>query len=539
VGDSENTPASVKANATPPQSAEPAPVNAALARYQQALDGFEPTPRYLLAVLSARDHIDTELRQTTRPTNNGQAPRETYRLRLQQLLEKIDRDHPSYVDLLLYQHRLIDNLDQWQRYGDTETLRAERARVVEQLNNLALAALGVPFIALEAASPASNETERISEQLVALDQRLRQQAFRHPRILATIAPWRDSLIPPDAAWWWKLDQQFEQHAHDNDLPWYILAGACLLVTVTFAVEIIRRFWAGGPDFWVSTVTLLTVLLTGSPLLKQSQDLAQWSLRRIPNLSPRYRGELSAGLAGLALLLVGLLWFSLPQIGRWENNWGRQAINAGDLVEAERRLERAAALAPDLPVSYYNLAQVYLDSGRDDEAIRWLERSIERDRRFRPAYYSLGYIYNRRGDYEQAEPVLVAGLDRIENPTELQADQKRADYELLANLGWAYFGQGRMLRAREAFEDAVALEAELGQGERLPFPHYFLARIYCQPGLPGFGSSGAQDDAAKTEWTEALRYLNKDRWEHKDWYDEVATRVEAMRNGASPCDNGSS
>ena len=68
-----------------------------------------------------------------------------YERGLEKLLERLGKDHPRYVDVLVLQSRLLENLAQARRYGDTEARRAERAQIVDQLNALALKHLDLIF----------------------------------------------------------------------------------------------------------------------------------------------------------------------------------------------------------------------------------------------------------------------------------------------------------------------------------------------------------------------------------------------------------
>jgi len=68
-----------------------------------------------------------------------------YETGLTHLLRRLGKDHPRYTEALTLQSRLLENIVQARRYGDTETRRAERAQIVEQLNTLALDALGKSF----------------------------------------------------------------------------------------------------------------------------------------------------------------------------------------------------------------------------------------------------------------------------------------------------------------------------------------------------------------------------------------------------------
>jgi len=68
-----------------------------------------------------------------------------YETGLTRLLERMDKEHPRYSEALTLQSRLLENIIQARRYGDTETRRAERAQIVDTLNLLALQALGIDF----------------------------------------------------------------------------------------------------------------------------------------------------------------------------------------------------------------------------------------------------------------------------------------------------------------------------------------------------------------------------------------------------------
>jgi hypothetical protein len=84
-----------------------------------------------------------------------------YETGLRQLLGQLGREHPRYAEALTYQQRLSENIAQARRYGDQEARRAERAELVERLNELALAALGRSFNALAGLAPPASELEAI------------------------------------------------------------------------------------------------------------------------------------------------------------------------------------------------------------------------------------------------------------------------------------------------------------------------------------------------------------------------------------------
>ncbi len=69
----------------------------------------------------------------------------SYERGLEELLNRLGRGHPRYAETLTLQARLRENIDQTRLYGDTETRRAERAQIVEALNDLALNIAGESF----------------------------------------------------------------------------------------------------------------------------------------------------------------------------------------------------------------------------------------------------------------------------------------------------------------------------------------------------------------------------------------------------------
>jgi hypothetical protein len=71
-----------------------------------------------------------------------------YEDRLDKLAKLIPKDHPSYTELLTLGARLQENIAHSRRYGDTETRRAERAQILDSLNQLSLTVMGMVFVEL-------------------------------------------------------------------------------------------------------------------------------------------------------------------------------------------------------------------------------------------------------------------------------------------------------------------------------------------------------------------------------------------------------
>ena len=68
-----------------------------------------------------------------------------YEIGLTRLVERLGSNHPYYANALVYRQRLQENITQARQYGDTEVRRAERAQIVNALNELALDTIGKSF----------------------------------------------------------------------------------------------------------------------------------------------------------------------------------------------------------------------------------------------------------------------------------------------------------------------------------------------------------------------------------------------------------
>lgn len=72
----------------------------------------------------------------------------SYEIGLEQLLKRLGQAHPRYSEALVLQQRMMENIVRSRRYGDTDSQQAQRAEIIDLLNNLTLSVLNTPFIAL-------------------------------------------------------------------------------------------------------------------------------------------------------------------------------------------------------------------------------------------------------------------------------------------------------------------------------------------------------------------------------------------------------
>lgn len=343
----------------------------------------------------------------------------------------------------------------------------------------------------------------VIQRIEQLDQQLRSKAGLFSA--ENLALWREIIHPDEKAWWWVIDKQSAEKDKQNNLPWEIASGTLLVLTTPLLLDIIKRLWNGAPDAVSVLGTLLTLLLTASPLVKQGRQIATALFQSVIKLRPERQPRVMAWMSLTAFLLMLFLqqWVLPYPLATYYNNRGIVAHVKGNIQDATELFQRAAALNPDRVVPYYNLAEAYQQIGFSKQAQGWYEKAIERDSNFAPAYQGLGQVYNENGDFIAAERILTAGLQAVFTSDEVT--MKVTKYGLLSHLGWSYFGQNKLDLAQEVLLDALALEPDLkilgdsqGVEYRLALPHFYLAQIYELAG---------DVENAKLQWEECMRFLD--------------------------------
>jgi len=340
--------------------------------------------------------------------------------------------------------------------------------------------------------------------------------------------WRDIIHPTEKAWWWWGDKKSIERVQQNNLPWEIAAGTIMVLSAPLALDILKRFWDGAPDTVSILGTLVTLLLTASPLVKQGQNIVTSVLKSVFGVQSSRQPKVMTFMAGFAFLVLLLFqqWVLPYPTSKYYNNLGMTARAAGNIQRAETLFQRAVALNPDRVVPHYNVAEAYQQIGFSTQAKAWYEKAIESDASFAPAYRGLGQVYNEPGDYSAAERIFTAGL-QANFVSDDDITEKVTKYELLANLGWSYFGLEKFDLARSTLTDALALEPELkifgdakGVEYRLAIPHYYLAQIYEQLGDVA---------SARLQWEESLRFLDLSNWQQRERYMVAQERLQALEN----------
>jgi ATP/maltotriose-dependent transcriptional regulator MalT/predicted Ser/Thr protein kinase len=115
----------------------------------EGLDDDERTVMFALSVMLGYPATRAAITALLEPTDRGNLLRPDeyarYERGLGLLLDQVKSAPTSYSEALVYQQRLVENIAEARLYGDTDTYEAERAKVIDRLNALALSAIGRSF----------------------------------------------------------------------------------------------------------------------------------------------------------------------------------------------------------------------------------------------------------------------------------------------------------------------------------------------------------------------------------------------------------
>ncbi len=160
----------------------------------------------------------------------------------------------------------------------------------------------------------------------------------------------------------------------------------------------------------------------------------------------------------ALTNRGLLWELMPAKD--------SAEKAKNLHYAEQDYLRALTLNPEQPETYNNLGALYIDRGRNGDAILYLNEAIVRNPTYFRALLNRANAYTNLGEFSKA-------LDDFDRASMLKPN----DPTLLLNRGLAYMAAYKYEAAENDFSHAIAVSP---QDARL---YLERARAFIKMGYP--------------------------------------------------------
>lgn len=119
------------------------------------------------------------------------------------------------------------------------------------------------------------------------------------------------------------------------------------------------------------------------------------------------------------------------------NAGILLAEAGEVEKAEKFFQRAITLAPENGAIYYNLANVYYNEGRFNEAIKLYQQALKFNVDTVDTNYMIGMSFNQLEAFKEALPFLMTAAEQ----------DQRKDVEV-------QFQYGLVLCHLEMFEQAI-------------------------------------------------------------------------------------
>jgi tetratricopeptide (TPR) repeat protein len=144
------------------------------------------------------------------------------------------------------------------------------------------------------------------------------------------------------------------------------------------------------------------------------------------------------------------------------------MGIGLVTKAEEQFLRAAAdekySSRELP--YYNLARISFSQDKLDEALDYVQKSIELNRRLAMAHNLRGFILEKKG-------LLAEAIESYKQAAKIVPDEVNFSY----NLAVAYFNNNELAKAQEIFEQILDKAQEPEMKENI---QQYLKKIKKQP-----------------------------------------------------------
>ncbi|MCX6142809.1 MAG: tetratricopeptide repeat protein [Ignavibacteriales bacterium] len=298
-----------------------------------------------------------------------------------------------------------------------------------------------------------------------------------------------------------LERSFEKDSTDVAVIERLAAANLDLGNLPKAGYYCRKAIHIDADYLESYNTLGHVLFEGGEL-DSAESCFSYALslskssrwKSIADASFRYyegpRAEASNGLGEICiargLFYESLVFFDAANslANHWETPWfnkGRAYEALGNTKAAEVAYQRTIDLAPGKAGAFRNLGRMYRRLRRDSEAMSLYRRAIRIDSTDVESYYALAELYDKNDDKWNAADTYNRAVDRAPDDPSSYSRAARANmlignYDLAIEflsevvelqpqhadghnaLGEAYRAAGDTVQARQAFEEAIAIDS---------------------------------------------------------------------------------
>ena len=131
-----------------------------------------------------------------------------------------------------------------------------------------------------------------------------------------------------------------------------------------------------------------------------------------------------------------------------NNLGILASFRKQPQKAVYYYEKAAALKPEYPVNYYNIATVWFNQGNPNKAIPAIERALQADSLYPEALHLYGVLLQQLQRFPESESWLLKAIK-----------VKSDDPQILNDLGTTYFYQRKTIEAESIFRKSIQVNQD--------------------------------------------------------------------------------
>lgn len=316
-------------------------------------------------------------------------------------------------------------------------------------------------------------------QLAQLDQQLqdRQAAIAQ---CPQLAQWRQSLAPPESAWWWHFPKPLGKRDR-LDWLWQSLTLATLTLNASMATYILPKFLLGSTGLLSSFAALspavLTLLAGGGALTTVGQRTINQFLTALGVPKDRWQ-ETKFSLSAILFIALLSFWSQFSRIAGWYTARGNQLYTSGHIIKAKNYFEQALVISPDYEAAHFGMGNILESLQQFDEAkTAYL---IAAKAGYPNAYNNLAKLYLEEEQPDQAIPLLKQAKMKIPLNSNL-FPKTDADidlyYAVLKNLGWARLQQNRLEEAESALTEATMLSPDRVEG------HCLLAQVLEQNEKP--------------------------------------------------------
>jgi tetratricopeptide (TPR) repeat protein len=327
-------------------------------------------------------------------------------------------------------------------------------------------------------------TPEVLSEIAGADHLLKEKAEKINKVVGSskLVEWREARRQPATLgpgqpqgdeWWWSLDTHAAEGLPLRVLS-YILWGV-IVVSLSFAIEGLRRFLSGEVGVLGTVLQGLVTLLVGSTLIEFGRQVAAVQAGRKEEKKKALPLRRRLIFTSVVLCAAFVIWFLLPRAVKYYSNLGVGERQEGQLTKPVSLYQRTISLSPSDAIAHYNLARAYeamadYDKAEDEykSAIRWGDDQAV-------FYDGLAHLtLFRKKEPAIALKLLNKGIEELEaqkKAGEFRDEEggKRIEVSLLRNRAWAYLrleyltlAEDDLRAAMELAPDAAAPRCLLGQ-----------------------------------------------------------------------------